>query len=262
MGVLIQRDGPVATVVLDWPERLNAVDDQSLGEITARVKKLGADSSVSCVVLAGTGGFCAGGNLRVVPEMARKAEANRRENIEGVAQETIRAIVDLPVPSVAAVDGPAVGVGFDLAFACDTRLVGPHGYFIQGWGRLGLIPGAGGELLLHHRNPTILWKLLEEQRRVYGPEAEQWGMGEAVLEGTALEAALRRASKLSVLPRESLLAYVVLHRAELRRQIDDHFRLCADVQARLFASPSVCELAARLHSKSAARWASAGGEDK
>jgi enoyl-CoA hydratase/carnithine racemase len=67
-----------------------------------------------------------------------------------------------------------------MALARDDRLIGPGGWFMPGRARVGLIAGAGGELLLRLRNPSILWKLLAEQSRITGPEAERYGLSEAV----------------------------------------------------------------------------------
>ena len=68
---------------------------------------------------------------------------------------------------------------------------------MQGWGRIGLVPGTGGELLLRRLNPAILWKLLERQPRIDGPLCAKWGIGEPVTEGSARDAAIARATALA-----------------------------------------------------------------
>jgi len=107
-------------------------------------------------VLTGNGAFCAGGNLRGAVERSDLDTSERRQMVYAAYQGVVRALVDCPVPTVAAVDGPAVGMGFDLALACDSRFVGPDGWCQQGWGRVGLVPGTGGELLLRLRAPNAL----------------------------------------------------------------------------------------------------------
>lgn len=245
MGISISRQDGTTLVTLDWPEKRNALDVDQMSDLSAALEEAaGGDTSV--IVLTGNGAFCAGANLRKVTSRSALSETERRSLVENVAHRLIRAVVDAPIPVIAAVDGPAVGLGFDLALACNCRLIGPRGWMMQGWGRIGVIPGAGGELLLRLLNPSILWRLLEQQPRITGPEAERWGLGEAVSSGSALDAALGRATALADLPRETVLAYTSLHRSTLRRELPAHLAECAEVQPRLLASPAVAERVARL----------------
>src|SRR5688500_374040 len=126
MGVRIERDGPVATVVLDWPEQRNALDPANADEIQAAVRPVANDEDTCGVVLTGEGAFCAGGNLKGAQERAAMTPEERRAMITRSFQGIIRTLLELPVPTVAAIDGPAVGMGFDIALACDSRLVGPE----------------------------------------------------------------------------------------------------------------------------------------
>jgi enoyl-CoA hydratase/carnithine racemase len=158
----------------------------------------------------------------------------------------IRQLLALEVPTVAAVDGAAVGMGFDLALACDSRLIGPAGWCMQGWGRAGLTAGTGGCLMLRLLNPSILWKLLEEQPRIDGILAERWGLGEAVTEGTARDAAVRRISALARLPRRALASYVSFHREPLRERLEAHLSQAAQIQAGLLADPGFGDRVAAL----------------
>lgn len=244
MAVRTERHAGVALVTLDWPETRNALDTARIDELAAAISEAGR--TAAAVVLTGNGAFCAGANLRVVADRIELSEDEQRASIEQHAQALVRAVIGAPVPVVAAVDGAAIGLGFDLALACDCRLVGPEGWLMQGWGRMGLIPGTGGELLLRLRNPTVLWHLLEYQPRVDGALAERWGLGEWVEDSTALDAALRRAEALSALPAATVAAYVELSRSALRRELPDHLDRCASIQASLLTSPDVRARAAAI----------------
>lgn len=166
--------------------------------------------------------------------------------IAGGPQRAIRAIVNSTVPVLAAVDSAAVGLGFDLALAYDHRLIGPAGSCMQGWGRIGLIPGTGGVLLLSRLNPTLLWRLLATQERLDGPTAERYGLAQVVAEGTALEAALAQAHSPAKQPREVLELYVSLHRGALRSVILGRLDVCAREESRLLADPALAQRIAPL----------------
>lgn len=243
MGVQVSTSLDVATVTMNWPETRNALDLDRISALTAAITDATATANV--VVLTGNGAFCAGANLSSVVSSSRTA-AQRQGDIEAVPQSLIKTIVDAPVPVFAAIDGPAIGLGFDLALACDARFLGPDGWCMQGWARIGVIAATGGVLMLAEHNPTLLWTLLADQPRITGPMAEQWGIGESVGSGTALEAATSRAASVAGLPVKAVRAYKQLSRGSLKRHLEDHLRTCAALQASLLADPGVPERVARL----------------
>lgn len=245
MGVTIERVGSASIVVLDWPERRNALGPDEALEVTAAVREAASPSEICGVVLTGNGAFCAGGNLRGAVERTGMPEDERRRLVYGAFQGLVRALVDVPVVTIAAVDGPAVGMGFDLALACDSRFVGPDGWCQQGWGRVGLVPGTGGELLLRRLAPSALWTLLEAQPRLAGGAMERLGLGEAVDDQPARARALKRVEALAEMSRDAVEAYVALSRADLRSRLDDHLALAVDHQVRLLASPGFPDRVAR-----------------
>jgi enoyl-CoA hydratase/carnithine racemase len=225
--------GPVALITIDRPEKRNALTLSAIDELTALIKGLGHDPGVSGLVLTGNGAFCSGADLGSILAKAAEGPGGIEETIELGPQRLVRALLDLPFPTVAALNGPAIGMGMDLALACDSRLLSPSGWMLQGWGRVGLIPGAGGELLLRQRNPSILWKLLEEQRPIDGLQAERWGLGEPV-DGDAVKAAVQRLTLLAQrLPRAALATYAELFRRGLRQELDEHLAVCARAQVDL-----------------------------
>ena len=242
MDVRMERVGSIAVVTLDRPEVKNAINDTMRAELRALLAEAACDEEVRGLVLTGNGAFCAGADLRHVVKTAAAADDERRTSIEGGAQGLIRDLVALPFPTAAAVDGPAIGMGFDMALACDRLIIGPEGWCMQGWGRVGLIPGTGGDLMLRLRNPSVLWRLLADQPRVGGDDAERWCLGEAARTASALSVAGESMGRLATLPRPALEAYVSFQRADLRARLDEHLARCAEVQADLLGST---EFAAR-----------------
>jgi enoyl-CoA hydratase/carnithine racemase len=245
VGVSIERSGTAAVVVLDWPERRNALGPDEAREVTEAVRAAAIPPDVCGVVITGNGAFCAGGNLRGAAERTGMPEDERRRLVYGAFQGLVRAIVDVPVTTIAAVDGPAVGMGFDLALACDRRFVGSDGWCQQGWGKVGLVPGTGGELLLRMRAPNVLWALLETQPRLDRDAMERLGLGEGVREGTARTRAVQSVDALAAMSRQAIEGYVDLHRAEVRAALDDHLGRAVDHQVGLLNSPEFRERVAR-----------------
>jgi enoyl-CoA hydratase/carnithine racemase len=227
-------------VTIDCPEVRNALDLESIDEFQRVLASESDNPDIAGVVVTGNGAFCSGSNLKSLASRAAGHESTRRGNVEKHPQALIRQLIALEVPTVAAIDGPAVGMGFDLALACDSRLIGPDGWGMQGWGRVGLIGGTGGCLMLRLLNPSILWKLLAEQPRIDGI------LGEAVTEGTARDAAIRRISALARLPRLALTNYVSFHREPLREQLEAHLAKAAEIQVELLGDPAFGDKVAAL----------------
>jgi len=250
--IRLDVDGKAAVVTIDRPEKRGALTFDLMAELAARVREAGA-SGQAALILTGNGAFCSGADLNEVMTRRELTEDRRRELISSVTQSITKALVEVPVPTLAAVDGPAIGLGLDLALACDQILVGPDGWLLQGWGRIGVVPATGGIQLLRRRSDWVLWKLLAEQVPVDGAEAERLGIGEQVATGTARTTAVQRASRLATLPSPALRAYVALSRDELRRTLPDHLRQCAQIQPSLLSDSGFEERVRRLAGFSAER---------
>jgi 2-(1,2-epoxy-1,2-dihydrophenyl)acetyl-CoA isomerase len=161
----------------------------------------------------------------------------------------IRSIRDSPVPIISAVDGAAVGLGMDLALAADLCFVGPKGWLRQGWGQAGIIAGTGGVSFLQAIRPGLLWKLLASQERLDAQLCHELGIAE-IGSPTALDAARECAASLATLGRDVVNAYTRLARP-CTWPSEDHFNMCAEIQARLIGSENFRELAARVLASSA-----------
>ena len=234
MSVHLRREGDAAVVTLDWPEKRNALSSDDALEVATAIDDAGA-TGAAAVVLTGAGAFCSGGDLRFFSELsARLSVVEIRERVYEHVHSMIRSLRAVPVPTIAAVDGPAIGLGLDLALACDTRLIGPAGWLRQGWAAAGLIHGTGGMAMLERLRPGLVWRLLATHERLDAAACDALGLGE-VADGDAIAAAVSRAGELARVPRAALEAYVALGRPE-RWPSEEHFAASADAQAALIGS--------------------------
>lgn len=136
-----RRADRVAVVTLDDPKRRNALSVQLCEDLVATMESLEADPGVGGVVITGAGpAFCAGADLTQLGDSASQSLLGIYEGFLAVARS--------PVPTVAAVNGAAVGAGMNLALACDLRVVGPKARFDCRFLNLGIHPGGGHTWML------------------------------------------------------------------------------------------------------------------
>lgn len=149
-----ERDGAVVTVTIDRPDTRNAISDPEVVDaLVAAFERLDRDTSCRVAILTGAGSaFSSGGNVRTMAPGAggladRDPVGTRRNYRTGI--QRIPLLMDaLEVPVIAAVNGPAIGAGLDLACLCDIRIAAEGARFAESFVKLGLIPGDGGSWLL------------------------------------------------------------------------------------------------------------------
>lgn len=146
--LLEARHGAVAVLTMNRPRAKNALDRELVRALGRALAEAGGDPAVRAIVLAGAGGsFCSGADLKNTgldfSDLGRGLGERMHE-----FHAIIRAIASAPKPVVAAVDGPAVGFGCDLALACDLRLATPRAYFQEKFVKIGLMPDGGGTFFL------------------------------------------------------------------------------------------------------------------
>ncbi len=136
-----ERHEAVAVVILDDPGRRNALSEGLCAELTSTIEELVADEVTSAVVITGAGpAFCAGADLS---QLGDSRELGLRAIYSGFLS-----VARCPLPTIAAVNGPAVGAGMNLALACDVRIAGPDARFECRFLDLGIHPGGGHTWML------------------------------------------------------------------------------------------------------------------
>ncbi|MFN0163400.1 MAG: crotonase/enoyl-CoA hydratase family protein [Burkholderiales bacterium] len=151
--VLYEQSGGVVTLTLNDPEARNALSNRAQWQaIVTALDRIGSDMSVKCVIVTGAGSaFCAGGNVKDMKNRSGIASGDGntiREGYRSGIQQIPLAFSRLDVPAIAAVNGPAVGAGCDLACMCDIRIASEKARFAESFVKLGIIPGDGGAWLL------------------------------------------------------------------------------------------------------------------
>lgn len=236
MPLEISAEGAVTTIRLGWPERRNALRPADADELAAALHE---NESAGAVVLCGSElAFCAGADLLTIQELAKGGESVIRNTIYRSFQGMARAIRAFPGPVIAAVDGPALGLGADLALVCDVCYVGSTGWIDQGWGRIGAVPGIGGAWITVRRaGLTAAWEFVLSQRRHTGAELQALGLAIGV-EGSAEHAAVQRARWITSHAVDITRPYKSLLSRCLDESYDVHLERCGNYQGRLATDPA------------------------
>lgn len=147
--LLLEKIGHVAVITLNMPETRNALNgEECFAAIETIFEDLNQDMEIRAIVLTGAGSaFCSGGNvadMRDKKGMFAGSPEQVAENYRVGIQRIPRAFEKLQVPIIAAVNGPAIGAGNDLACMCDIRIASTNAKFAESFVKVGIIPGDGG----------------------------------------------------------------------------------------------------------------------
>jgi enoyl-CoA hydratase/carnithine racemase len=155
MGEFLNRqaEAGVITLTMNRPEDRNALSgDDQFAEFVAASDAINRDPTAKVVILTGAGpAFCSGGNIKHLRQLAEQETPNRfelRAHYRFGIQRVTEAMYALEVPTIAAVNGPAIGAGCDLACTCDIRIAAEGARFAESFVKLGIISGDGGSWLL------------------------------------------------------------------------------------------------------------------
>ena len=222
--VVVSRSEGVATLTLNNPAERNTLTAEMVAEIMAGMDEIEADTSVGAVVVTGAPpAFCAGANLG---NLAEAGEASLGAIYEGFLR-----IARSPLPTLAAVNGAAVGAGMNLALGCDVRLAARRARFDTRFLQIGLHPGGGHTWMLRRiAGPQVAMAAVVFGEVMDGEEAERVGLvHRCVADDQLLEAAQAMAARAASAPRELALevkktiqamAGVDTHAAAVERELD------------------------------------------
>jgi 2-(1,2-epoxy-1,2-dihydrophenyl)acetyl-CoA isomerase len=185
--VEVTREGAVLTIVLNRPDKLNAIDRAVHAGLRDGLKEA-RDAEVCAVVITGAGrGFCAGQDLSEFEQLPDIGDALR-----ATYHPNVLAIRALEKPVVAAVNGACAGAGLSLACACDIRVASDAASFVPGFIGIGLVPDSGGTFFIHRLlGAPRAFEWMTSNRRLTAAEAHAWGLVSEVVEADAFEARVK-----------------------------------------------------------------------
>jgi len=236
--LLTEQDGAVLTVRMNRPDTRNALSEphqmQEFVDLCTRVKR---DTTVKVIILTGAGSaFCAGGNVKDMRERGgifAGSPYELRDSYRNGIQTIPLALYELDVPVIAAVNGPAIGAGLDLACMCDIRIAADNALFAESFVRLGIVPGDGGAWLL----PRIVGLPRASLMAFTGDtidasKALDWGLVADVVASDALEQEAKLlAARIAANPSHALRLTKRLLREGQHMRLDSLLELSASFQA-------------------------------
>lgn len=152
-ALLFEKSGPVVTLTINRPESRNPLGEEGDGELFAEAAaRINADREVRCAILTGAGtAFSAGGNVKAMREKSGAfsgAGVHIRERYRNGIHRIVKSVWGIEVPLIAAVNGPAIGLGNDVACLADMRIAADTAVFGATFLKIGLVPGDGGSWIL------------------------------------------------------------------------------------------------------------------
>lgn len=221
----------IVTVTFNRSERRNALTPQMIDELIATLDDLSNRNS-GVLILTGRGpAFCAGLDLEHLQALIREAPSQRNIDTERMAR-LLRSLYDLPLPTIAAVNGHAIAGGMGLATVCDFTLAVPEAKFGYTEARIGFVPAIVSSFLMLQVGEKQARDLLLTARLITAEEAQQMGLvNEVVRESGLMERALRLARQLLKNSPSSMRATKQLLSAHVKAQLDRQLKDAVEMHA-------------------------------
>ena len=177
-SIILEAPGPIATIKLNRPEKLNAFGGPMREELLDVFRKIAADDGIRVVVVTGEGrGFSAGGDIEHLKHLRENKDEQGFLNLLRQGREITRTIRSLPKPVIAAVNGPCAGAGLSFALACDIRIASNLATFGPSFALIGLHPDWGGSWFLPNLVGTAkACELIFTGSMISAEEAEKIGL--------------------------------------------------------------------------------------
>jgi 2-(1,2-epoxy-1,2-dihydrophenyl)acetyl-CoA isomerase len=238
--VLFATEGAVARITLNRPQALNSFTREMHRALWEAFDRIEGDKTIRAAVITGAGrGFCAGADLSEFdfadgPNLVERADPG--PVIDQAFNPTVRKLMALRVPTIAAVNGVAAGAGASLAMTCDLAVAAPGASFIQAFSRIGLVPDAGGSWFLVRKlglARAMGCAMLGD--KLSAKDAKEWGMiWDVAPEGhDCVQQAMALAERLAAMPTAALVRTRTLLRAAATNPLDTQLDLERDTQSAL-----------------------------
>lgn len=252
----IYRDGPVTRLTINRAETMNPLGAPGDGDEFARVcSELNRDMGVRCVILTGAGrAFSAGGDVKAMQSRSGTFGGSTPDISDGYRENIhlmLRALYGLRVPLIAAINGPAIGLGCDVACLADMRIASAKAKFGVTFLKLGIIPGDGGTWIL----PRVIGQaraaeLFYTGNVIDAHTALEWGMVSRVVEPeTLMDEAQALADAVAAQPPHALRQAKMLLRQGQQISYDSALELAANTQAMMHTTRDHAEGVAALIEK-------------
>jgi enoyl-CoA hydratase len=223
-GVRVELEGRVAVLTVDDPDRRNALTVDLCDAMVQMIDALEADTGVGALVITGAPpAFCAGADLS-------QLGASQHDGLRRIYSGFLR-VAECSLPTVAAVNGAAVGAGMNLALACDLRLAGPQARFDTRFLDLGIHPGGGHTWMMRHLvGPQTTAATVLFGQILDAAEAARMGLVWRAVDGDVVAAAVDLANRAADAPRELVvrvkatirdMAQISTHAEAVDRELED-----------------------------------------
>jgi 2-(1,2-epoxy-1,2-dihydrophenyl)acetyl-CoA isomerase len=244
----LDSDG-VLLVLLNRPEKMNSLDETMVGELQSAMTTASSDSDVRCVVITGEGrAFSAGRDIS-----SAQPDEDAYDIIANHVNPMLATIYHCPKPTIAAVNGPAMGVGLGIALACDIVLAADNARLSSPFARLGVALDSGGHYFLprlvgYHRAMEMVFT----SDIIRGKQAAAWGLVNHSVPGTRLrDRSLELAGRIARGPVNAFMAEKAFMRRAATMSYDEVCAAEAKLQDSLMGSPEYDEGLAAFTSKRA-----------
>jgi 2-(1,2-epoxy-1,2-dihydrophenyl)acetyl-CoA isomerase len=237
-------NGAELRIELNRPDTMNAWDVQLGLELRAAVEEAAADDSVRSVTITGAGrGFSSGADLKAGFEPTPEGHPDVGTALRGRYHPIITTIRQMPKPVLAAVNGPAVGIGCSLALACDLVVARESAYFLLAFVNIGLVPDGGSSLFVPARvGHTRAAEMAMLGERIPAPKAVEWGLINRVAADDAFDAEVDAlAEQLATGPTRSYAGSKRQLNAWIYAGMEDQLELEAEIQQQMAGSGDFME---------------------
>ena len=234
-----EKNGRIATITLNKPEARNAIGtQQDCDDLASALWRAHDDAEINAVILTGAGkAFCSGGDLKAIRERTgigpRATPDGTRANYRRGVHAIIKALAEVEVATIAAINGPAIGLGLDIAILCDMRVAAQNAKLASSFVKVGIIPGDGGAWILTQAiGSTYAAELILTGDTIDAAEAHRIGLvNKVVADESLMHEAQTLAERVAVNPPRSVRLAKRLLRESQHGRLSDVLELSAAFQA-------------------------------